>query len=71
MSLSESSTKSKEVKVNIDPYQQGRSQPQHRQNNLSFTLRPKFSGACGALTGQTFSGGIPNDFKGTPDNIAI
>ena len=56
MSLSESSTKSKYFKAKIDPYQQGRSQPQHNQNNLSFTPRPKFYGACGALIGQTFSG---------------
>ena len=38
---------------------------------MSFIPRPKLYGACGALTGQTFSGEIPNEFQGTLDNIAI
>ena len=76
MTLVESSTKSKEVKFNIKTDQKGISQLNHFQNNLSFTPRPNFSGACGAcracgacgaLEGKTFLGDRLGGFKGILD----
>ena len=79
MTLVESSTKSKEVKFNIKTDQKGISQPNHFQNNLTFTPRPNFSGACGAcracgacgacgaLEGKTFLRDRLGGFKGILD----
>ena len=70
MTLVESSTKSKEVKFNINTDQKGIYQPNHFQNNLSFIPRPNFSGACGAcgaLEGKTFLGDRLGGFKGILD----
>ena len=57
-----------EVKVKMDP---GKPKTQHRQKNPEFVPWPKFTGACGALMGQTFSWNWTEDFKATLDNIVI
>ena len=71
MAPAEISTKYKEVKFKVYPDHKGISQPWHCQKKPTLTPRPKFSGACKALTGQTFSENIPDYFKGALVNILI
>ena len=66
----ENNAEGMDTKVKVYP-EQGRYQRHHRRKKPEFTPRPKFSGACRALTGKTFSGSRPDGFKSTLDNIAI
>ena len=55
-------------KVKTEP---GKPQTHHIRKNLAFIPRPAFSGLCGSLMVQTFSGHFPDDFRATLNNIAI
>ena len=56
--------KSKDAKVKVNPFQE-RFHPQLHKNKSSFNSIINFSRSLRAVEGQTFSGNIPNNFKGT------